>query len=43
MKRRLSKRGLQLLLMVSEYGHVTVDLLRLWFPELSAVAAGTVI
>ena len=43
MKRKLSKRGLQLLLMLVVYGFMTVELLRRWCPELSAVAAGTII
>lgn len=41
MKRRLSKRDLDFLLRLVEMGHVTVELLRLWFPELGVVAAGT--
>lgn len=41
MKRKQTKRNVELLVRVAEYGHVTVELLRLWFPGLSASAAGT--
>lgn len=41
MKRRLTRRDFELLKRIAEHGHLTVDVLRFWYPELSKTAAST--